>query len=45
MAETQPTILFRDDVSGKVMLFAEPVEIIIARTRAEFFAGIARMEQ
>ncbi|TAU49989.1 aminodeoxychorismate synthase component I [Rhizobium ruizarguesonis] len=45
MAETQPTILFRDDVTGQVMLFAEPAEIIIARTRAEFFAGLARMEQ
>ncbi|MGO7539492.1 aminodeoxychorismate synthase component I [Rhizobium ruizarguesonis] len=45
MAETQPTILFRDDVSGQVMLFAEPAEIIVARTRAEFFAGLARMEQ
>ncbi|MBY5389919.1 aminodeoxychorismate synthase component I [Rhizobium leguminosarum] len=45
MAETQPTILFRDDVTGQVMLFAEPAEIIVARTRAEFFAGLARMEQ
>ncbi|MBY5663365.1 aminodeoxychorismate synthase component I [Rhizobium leguminosarum] len=45
MAETQPTILFRDDVTGQVMLFTEPSEIIIARTRAEFFAGLARMEQ
>ncbi|MGO7532105.1 aminodeoxychorismate synthase component I [Rhizobium leguminosarum] len=45
MAETQPTILFRDDVTGQVMLFAEPAEIIVARTAAEFFAGLARMEQ
>ncbi|MBY2965511.1 aminodeoxychorismate synthase component I [Rhizobium leguminosarum] len=45
MAETRPTILFRDDVTGQVMLFAEPAEIIVARTRAEFFAGLARMEQ
>ncbi|MGO7183440.1 aminodeoxychorismate synthase component I [Rhizobium brockwellii] len=45
MAETQPTILFRDDVTGQVMLFAEPSEIIVARTRAEFFAGLARMVQ
>ncbi|MBY3346276.1 aminodeoxychorismate synthase component I [Rhizobium laguerreae] len=45
MAETQPTILFRDDVTGQVMLFAEPAEIIVARTRAEFFTGLARMEQ
>ncbi|MEI1249121.1 aminodeoxychorismate synthase component I [Rhizobium aouanii] len=27
------------------MLFAEPAEIIVARTRAEFFTGLARMEQ
>jgi len=27
------------------MLFAEPVEIIVARTGAEVFAGLARMEQ
>ncbi|WP_210302846.1 aminodeoxychorismate synthase component I [Rhizobium fabae] len=27
------------------MLFAEPAEIIIARTRAEFFAGLVRMEE
>ncbi|MBY5362122.1 aminodeoxychorismate synthase component I [Rhizobium leguminosarum] len=45
MAETQPYILFRDDVTGQVMLFAEPTELIVARTRAEFFAGLARMEQ
>ncbi|MBY5571506.1 aminodeoxychorismate synthase component I [Rhizobium leguminosarum] len=45
MAETQPTILFRDDVTRQVMLFVEPAEIIVARTRAEFFGGLARMEQ
>ncbi|ANK87195.1 MULTISPECIES: aminodeoxychorismate synthase component I [unclassified Rhizobium] len=41
----QPYILFRDDATGQVMLFAEPAEIIIARTRSEFFAGLARMEE
>ncbi|MBY4610305.1 aminodeoxychorismate synthase component I [Rhizobium sp. 9T] len=41
----QPYILFRDDTSGQVMLFAEPVEIIAARTPAEFFSGLARMEE
>ena len=44
MAETKPTILFRDDTSGQVMLFAEPAEIIVARTAAEFFPALARME-
>lgn len=42
---SDPYILFRDDTSGQVMLFAEPVEIIVARTRAEFFAGLVRMEK
>ncbi|OWV85736.1 aminodeoxychorismate synthase component I [Rhizobium sp. R635] len=41
----KPYILFRDDTSGQVMLFAEPAEIIIARTRSEFFAGLARLEE
>ncbi|AJC81076.1 aminodeoxychorismate synthase protein [Rhizobium etli bv. phaseoli str. IE4803] len=41
----QPYILFRDDTTGLVMLFAEPAEIIIARTRTEFFAGLIRMEE
>ncbi|RUM23676.1 aminodeoxychorismate synthase component I [Rhizobium vallis] len=41
----QPYILFRDDATGQVMLFAEPAEIIIARTRAEFFAALIRMEE
>ncbi|MBY5752866.1 aminodeoxychorismate synthase component I [Rhizobium leguminosarum] len=42
---SDPYILFRDDVTGQVMLFAEPAEIIVARTAAEFFAALARMEQ
>jgi len=41
----QPYILFRDDTTGQVMLFAEPAEIIVASTRVELFAGLARMEQ
>ncbi|PDT16712.1 aminodeoxychorismate synthase, component I [Rhizobium sp. J15] len=41
----QPYILFRDDTTEQVKLFAEPAEIIIARTRAEFFAGLIRMEE
>jgi len=38
-------VLFRDDTTGQVMLFSDPSEIIIARTRAEFLAGLARMEE
>ncbi|MBB6222090.1 para-aminobenzoate synthetase component 1 [Rhizobium leguminosarum] len=45
MTMSDPYILFRDDTSGQVMLFAEPAEIIVARTRAEFFAGLVRMEK
>ena len=42
---SDPYILFRDDTSGQVMLFTEPAEIIVARTRDEFFAGLLRMEE
>ncbi|OWV66312.1 aminodeoxychorismate synthase component I [Rhizobium sp. R339] len=42
---SDPYILFRDDTTSQVMLFAEPAEIIIARRRAEFFAGLVRMEE
>ncbi|WP_028746682.1 aminodeoxychorismate synthase component I [Rhizobium mesoamericanum] len=38
-------VLFRDDTTGQVMLFSDPSEIIIARTRAGFLAGLARMEE
>ncbi|ARQ59899.1 UNVERIFIED_ORG: para-aminobenzoate synthetase component 1 [Rhizobium etli] len=41
----QPYILFRDDTTGQVMLFAKPSELIVARTSTEFFAGLARMEE
>jgi para-aminobenzoate synthetase component 1 len=45
MADAERYVLFRDDTSGQVMLFADPAEIITARTRAEFFDGLARMEE
>ncbi|MDE1992841.1 MAG: aminodeoxychorismate synthase component I [Rhizobiaceae bacterium] len=45
MAETQPYVLFRDDSTQQVMLFAEPADIITAHTRAEFFDALVRMEQ
>ncbi|PYE24566.1 aminodeoxychorismate synthase subunit I [Rhizobium sp. PP-F2F-G20b] len=41
---TDPFILFSDDTTGTVTLFAEPLEIITARTRAEVFTAFARME-
>jgi para-aminobenzoate synthetase component 1 len=45
MTASAPFILFRDDTTSQVMLFAEPSEIIVARTAAEFFDGLARMEK
>ncbi|KQV66384.1 aminodeoxychorismate synthase component I [Rhizobium sp. Root1220] len=45
MTDTRPYALFRDDTTGQVMLFADPAEIIVARTRAEFSAGLAGMEK
>jgi para-aminobenzoate synthetase component I len=44
MAEGQAYILFRDDTTGQVKLFADPAELIIARTRAEVTQALDRME-
>ncbi len=41
---TDPFILFSDDTTQTVTLFAEPLEIITARTRAEVATAFARME-
>ena len=40
----EPFILFSDDMTQTVTLFAEPLEIITARTRAEVMPALARME-
>lgn len=45
MADTEPYVLFRDDTTGQCMVFTEPVEIIVARRAADFFAALERMEQ
>ncbi|WP_112944868.1 MULTISPECIES: aminodeoxychorismate synthase component I [unclassified Rhizobium] len=45
MTDRPPHILFRDDTSGQVMLFADPTEIILAHTRAEVFTCLVRMEE
>ncbi|MBB3317189.1 para-aminobenzoate synthetase component 1 [Rhizobium sp. BK181] len=45
MTKAERYVLFRDDTTGQVMLFSDPSEIIIARTRAEFLAGLAHMEE
>ena len=42
--ETEPFVLFRDDTTQTVTLFAAPLEIISARTRAEVIPALARME-
>jgi para-aminobenzoate synthetase component 1 len=44
MADAIPYVLFRDDSTGQVMIFAEPAEIIVARTREQFFDALDRME-
>ncbi len=44
MADAIPYVLFRDDSTGQVMLFAEPAEIITAHTRGQFFDTLHRME-
>lgn len=45
MAASEPFILFRDDTTGEVMLFAGPQRMIVARTRAEFLPALERMEE
>jgi para-aminobenzoate synthetase component 1 len=41
----EPYVLFRDDTHQRDHLFTSPEEIILARTRHEFFDGLRRMEQ
>ncbi|WP_145631936.1 MULTISPECIES: aminodeoxychorismate synthase component I [Rhizobium] len=45
MADAVPYVLFRDDSTGEMMIFAEPAEIIVAHTRAQFFDALDRMEK
>ncbi|MFS8044555.1 aminodeoxychorismate synthase component I [Rhizobium sp. BR 314] len=45
MADARPYVLFRDDSTGQMMIFAEPTEIITVRTCAEFFDALDRMER
>jgi para-aminobenzoate synthetase component 1 len=45
MADAIPYVLFRDDSTAQVMIFAEPAEIIVAHTRAQFFDALDRMEE
>ncbi|MGO4563547.1 aminodeoxychorismate synthase component I [Rhizobium sp. 2YAF20] len=45
MAARTPYALFRDDTTGKVMVFADPAEIIVAHSLAEVFKGLDRMQE
>ena len=45
MPQRQPSILFRDDTTGQVMLFAEPMDIIVAHNRTEVLAGLDRLQR
>ncbi len=45
MAASEPFILFRDDTTGEVMLFAGPENMIVARTKAEVLPALQRMEE
>lgn len=45
MADAIPYVLFRDDSTGQVLIFAEPAEIITAHTREQFFDALDRMER
>ena len=38
-------LLFRDDTTGETMLFADPVEVIAARTGSEVLHGLDRMQK
>lgn len=40
-----PYVLFRDDTTGTVTLFAEPEDIIVANEADEFLPALARMQE
>ncbi len=42
MIEHAPYVLFRDDSENRTTVFAEPLRVITARTRAEFHRGLAK---
>ena len=41
---TAPYVLFRDDTTGSVTLFAEPEDIIVAHEVEDFFPALKRMQ-
>jgi para-aminobenzoate synthetase component I len=44
MTDTGPFVLFRDDSEDRTTVFAKPSRVITARTKAEFWRGLADME-
>ena len=44
MTDAGPYVLFRDDSEDRTTVFAEPSRVITARTKAEFWRGLAEME-
>lgn len=44
MTPSTRSILFRDDASGEVMLFAEPSEIVVARRTSEILPAFQRLQ-
>ncbi|MDQ0321822.1 para-aminobenzoate synthetase component 1 [Pararhizobium capsulatum DSM 1112] len=45
MTDNGPFVLFRDDSEDRTTVFAEPSRVIAARTKAEFWRGLAEMEK
>jgi para-aminobenzoate synthetase component 1 len=45
MSNKDPYVLFRDDTTQQCMVFTEPEEIIVARSREEFLPALKRMEE
>lgn len=45
MRDIEPHVLFRNDSAGHTTLFAGPSHVITARTREQFFQGLAALEK
>lgn len=44
MTDTGPYVLFRDDSEDRTTVFAEPLRVITAHTKAQFWSGLKDME-
>lgn len=45
MTSDTPFVLLRDDPADETMVFVDPTEVIVARDKPSFFAGLDRIEQ